>query len=207
MAPRSRRSVDPGRCRVHRLSHEAHRESLTPIAPETVAKLGPCPHCAIAVRAWVLCRSDLPHGRVSWPRPGQPGPEQTWEIRSGDTSTWYISRRWARMSRTIIPRAQSAMTRSLNPSSRVWPLRTICGSNVPLRSLGTARSTAPISGSTVLPLARTHRQRSSTAGHRNYRVRARVMVPTPRGCSPRAGASRQMPPRFRDDHQHPRYLE
>jgi hypothetical protein len=57
------------------------------------------------------------------------------------------------MSRVVIPRAYSAMIRSLNPSSRVWPLRTICGSNVPLRSRGTARPTAPTSVSTVLGVA------------------------------------------------------
>jgi hypothetical protein len=56
------------------------------------------------------------------------------------------------MSRVVMPRAYNAMIRSLNPFSRVWPLRTICGSNVPLRSRGTARSTAPISVSTVLPV-------------------------------------------------------
>jgi hypothetical protein len=54
------------------------------------------------------------------------------------------------MSRTVIPRAYKAMIRSLNPSSRVWPFRTICGSKLPLRSLGTARSTAPTSVSSVL---------------------------------------------------------
>ena len=57
------------------------------------------------------------------------------------------------MSRVVMPRAYKAMIRSLNPSSRVWPLRTICGSKVPLRSRGTARSTAPTSVSTVLPVA------------------------------------------------------
>ena len=77
----------------------------------------------------------------------------TREIRSGETSTPYISRKWARMSRVVIPRAYKAMIRSLKPSRRVWPLRTICGSNVPARSRGTARSTAPISVSTVLPVA------------------------------------------------------
>ena len=56
------------------------------------------------------------------------------------------------MSRVIMPRAYKAMIRSLKPSSRVWPLRTICGSNVPLRSLGTAKSTAPTSVSSVLPV-------------------------------------------------------
>jgi hypothetical protein len=40
----------------------------------------------------------------------------------------------------------------VDPANRVWPLRTILGSNVPLRSRGTARSTAPISVSTVLAL-------------------------------------------------------
>ena len=54
------------------------------------------------------------------------------------------------MSRVVMPRAYKAMIRSLNPSSRVWPLRTIRGSNVPWRSRGTARSTAPTSVSTVL---------------------------------------------------------
>ena len=48
-----------------------------------------------------------------------------------------------------MPRAYNAMIRSLNPSSRVWPLRTICGSKLPLRSRGTARSTAPTSVSSV----------------------------------------------------------
>src|SRR5262249_39646083 len=56
------------------------------------------------------------------------------------------------MSRVVMPRAYKAMIRSLNPSSRVWPLRTICGSNVPARSRGTATSTAPTSVSTVLPV-------------------------------------------------------
>jgi hypothetical protein len=56
------------------------------------------------------------------------------------------------MSRVVIPRAYSAMIRSLNPFSRVWPLRTICGSKLPLRSRGTARSTAPTSVSTVFPV-------------------------------------------------------
>ena len=56
------------------------------------------------------------------------------------------------MSRVVMPRAYNAMIRSLNPSSRVWPLRTICGSKLPLRSRGTARSTAPMSVSTVLPV-------------------------------------------------------
>jgi Transposase, Mutator family len=77
-------------------------------------------------------------------------PSVTREIRSAETSTSYISRRCARMSRVVIPRAYSAMIRSLNPASRVWPLRTIFGSNVPARSRGTVRSTAPISVSTVL---------------------------------------------------------
>ena len=54
------------------------------------------------------------------------------------------------MSRVVMPRAYSAMIRSLNPASRVCPLRTIRGSKLPLRSRGTARSTAPISVSTVL---------------------------------------------------------
>ena len=56
------------------------------------------------------------------------------------------------MSRAVMPRAYKAMIRSLKPSSRVWPLRTICGSKVPFRSRGTARSTAPTSVSTVLPV-------------------------------------------------------
>ena len=56
------------------------------------------------------------------------------------------------MSRVVIPRAYNAMIRSLNPSRRVWPLRTICGSKLPLRSRGTARSTASTSVSTVLPV-------------------------------------------------------
>src|SRR4051794_7788662 len=38
----------------------------------------------------------------------------TREIRSGETSTSYISRRCARMSRTDMPRAYNAMMRSLN---------------------------------------------------------------------------------------------
>jgi hypothetical protein len=56
------------------------------------------------------------------------------------------------MSRVVIPRAYKAMIRSLKPVSRVCPLRTICGSNVPLRSRGTATFTAPISVSSVLPV-------------------------------------------------------
>ena len=36
------------------------------------------------------------------------------------------------MSRVVMPRAYSAMIRSLNPSRRVWPLRTICGSKLPV---------------------------------------------------------------------------
>jgi hypothetical protein len=39
----------------------------------------------------------------------------TREIRSGETSTSYISRRCARMSRTVMPRAYKATTRSLKP--------------------------------------------------------------------------------------------
>ena len=60
-----------------------------------------------------------------------------------------VSRKCARMSRVVIPRAYNAMIRSLNPSSRVWPLRMIRGSKLPSRSRGTARSTAPTSVSTV----------------------------------------------------------
>ena len=56
------------------------------------------------------------------------------------------------MSRVVMPRAYNARIRSLDPSSRVWPLRTICGSKVPLRSGGTARSTALTSVSTVFGL-------------------------------------------------------
>jgi len=56
------------------------------------------------------------------------------------------------MSRVVMPRAYRAMIRSLKPLSRVWPLRTICGSKLPARSRGTARSTAPISVSTVFPV-------------------------------------------------------
>ena len=53
------------------------------------------------------------------------------------------------MSRVVMPRAYRAMMRSLNPSRRVWPLRTICGSKLPSRSRGTSRSTPPISVSTA----------------------------------------------------------
>ena len=51
-----------------------------------------------------------------------------------------------------MPRAYKAMIRSLNPSSRVWPFRTIFGSKLPARSRGTASSTAPTSVSSVLPV-------------------------------------------------------
>ena len=56
------------------------------------------------------------------------------------------------MSLVVIPRAYSVMILSLNPASRVWPLRTICGSKLP-SSRGTARSTAPTSLRTVLGVA------------------------------------------------------
>ncbi len=55
----------------------------------------------------------------------------------GDVAALAYQYGCARMSRTVMPRAYKAMIRSLNPSSRVWPLRTICGSKVPLRSRGT----------------------------------------------------------------------
>jgi hypothetical protein len=61
----------------------------------------------------------------------------------------------ARISRVVIPRPYNAMIFSLKPSSRVWPLRTIFGSKLPLGSRGTARPTAPTSVSGVfgvLPL-------------------------------------------------------
>lgn len=54
------------------------------------------------------------------------------------------------MSRTVIPRAYSAMTFSSKPTRRVWRLATICGSKVPLRSRGERIRTAPWSVSTVL---------------------------------------------------------
>lgn len=63
-------------------------------------------------------------------------PSVTRLIRSGDTCTSYISRRCAWMSRVVNPRAYSATIRSLNPSSLVWPFRTIFGSKLP----------APVSG-------------------------------------------------------------
>ena len=56
------------------------------------------------------------------------------------------------MSRVVNPRAYKAMIRWLNPSSRVWPFRTIRGSKLPLRSRGTASSTPPTSVSSVLPV-------------------------------------------------------
>ena len=39
-------------------------------------------------------------------------------IRSGETSTSFISRRWARTSGVVMPRADSVMIGSLNPASR-----------------------------------------------------------------------------------------
>ena len=40
------------------------------------------------------------------------------------------------ISRTVRPRAYRLITRSSNPTHRVWRFLTICGSNVPLRSRG-----------------------------------------------------------------------
>ena len=57
------------------------------------------------------------------------------------------------MSRVVNPRAYKAMIRSLNPSSRVWPLRTIFGSKLPLRSLGTSKSIGPTSVSSRFGVA------------------------------------------------------
>ena len=59
-------------------------------------------------------------------------------IRSGDTVTPYSSSRWLRISRTVRPRAYSDRTRASKPSRRRVPFGTIAGSNVPLRSRGTA---------------------------------------------------------------------
>ncbi len=73
-------------------------------------------------------------------------------ISSGETSTSYISRRCARMSRVVSPRAYQAMMRSLHPSRRVWPLCTICGLKLPARSRGISRSMPPISVNSRLPV-------------------------------------------------------
>ena len=59
---------------------------------------------------------------------------QTRLIRSGETSTPYSSLRWPRISRTLMPRAYIEITLSSKPSIRLWPLRTILGSNEALRS-------------------------------------------------------------------------
>jgi hypothetical protein len=56
------------------------------------------------------------------------------------------------MSRVDRPRAYKATTRSLNPSNRDWPLRTICGAKLPVRSRGTCRSMLPTSVSSRLPV-------------------------------------------------------
>lgn len=65
---------------------------------------------------------------------------------------WPVSSTPPPLRRPDHPRAYKAMIRSLNPFSRVWPLRTTRGSQVPLRSRGSVRSTAPISVSTVFPV-------------------------------------------------------
>lgn len=56
------------------------------------------------------------------------------------------------MSRTVIPRAYSAMIFSSNPAKRVCPLGIRRGSKVLCRSRGTAIVTAPSSPTSVLAL-------------------------------------------------------
>jgi hypothetical protein len=81
-----------------------------------------------------------------------------------------------------------------------WPMRTICGSKLPLRSRGTARSTAPSAITTPRPpLPRTARNRSGswpaparTRSPSGVMSPAAVTLPRPAcRCSP----SRQRPPR------------
>jgi hypothetical protein len=59
-------------------------------------------------------------------------------------------RRCARISPVVRPLAYSEITFPVSPSKRRWPLRTVCGSKLLLRPLGTQSSTSPISVLTVL---------------------------------------------------------
>jgi hypothetical protein len=70
------------------------------------------------------------------------------------------------MSPVVIPLAYNEMTLLVNPSRRRCPLRTVCGSNVELRSRGTSNATLPISVVTVfgdVPLRLLPLPRPSTA--------------------------------------------
>ena len=51
--------------------------------------------------------------------------------------------RWPWISRVVIPRAYIEMILSSKPVQRVWPLATILGSNVALRSRGVSNSSSP----------------------------------------------------------------
>jgi hypothetical protein len=73
-------------------------------------------------------------------------------IKSGETSTAYISFRNAWISRTVNPRAYRAITLSSKPVNRRSCLGMIWGSNVPSRSRGTSIGTGPSSVNTVFAL-------------------------------------------------------
>ena len=64
----------------------------------------------------------------------------------------FISSRWPWISRVVIPRAYIEMILSSKPAQCVWPLATILGSNVALRSRGVSNSSSPNSPFNVLGL-------------------------------------------------------
>src|SRR5947209_10700930 len=77
-------------------------------------------------------------------------PSVTVLIKSGETSTSYISARKPWISRTVIPRAYSARTLSSKPVKRRSCLAISRGAKLPSRSRGTSSARGPSSVSTVL---------------------------------------------------------
>ena len=71
-------------------------------------------------QAWI--ESLFSHIKADWPHLDA--------IR--DPAAVDLAERWLWMSRTVIPRAYSAMTFSSKPTQRVWRLATICGSRGPV---------------------------------------------------------------------------